>query len=203
MIERQRLLELLEELRTGLSGMERVDDQTRSLLQGMTSDIERILEQEKPASREQLDPVHHDLKEMVLRFETEHRFPWRDARPLGELRQETSAAVYWGAVFGQGRAPGVVTRIEREVQTMKLIERHWRIFDAMGHMETVDGEGVVGEQPLLTPGDSFQYSSGCPLSTPSGIMEGHYTMIDAYDERYEIRIPAFSLDLPGVSRTIN
>lgn len=72
MIERQRLLELLEELRTGLSGMERVDDQTRSLLQGMTSDIERILEQEKPASREQLDPVHHDLKEMVLRFETEH-----------------------------------------------------------------------------------------------------------------------------------
>lgn len=58
-----------------------------------------------------------------LRFETEHRFAWKDARPLDELRQETSAAVYWGAVFGQGRAAGVVTRIEREVQTMKLIER--------------------------------------------------------------------------------
>jgi hypothetical protein len=58
-----------------------------------------------------------------LRFETEHRFAWKDARPLDELRKKTSAAVYWGAVFGQGRAAGRVIRLEREVQTMKLIER--------------------------------------------------------------------------------
>ena len=58
-----------------------------------------------------------------LRFETERRFAWRDARPLNDLQPETSAAVYWGSVFGEGAAAGVVTRIEREVQTMKLIER--------------------------------------------------------------------------------
>ena len=58
-----------------------------------------------------------------LRFETERRFAWRDARALNELQPETSAAVYWGTVFGEGKAAGVVTRIEREVQTLKLIER--------------------------------------------------------------------------------
>lgn len=96
-----------------------------------------------------------------------------------------------------------VTIVNNSDRTLKLLERHWRIFDATGHMETVDGEGVVGEQPLLAPGDSFQYTSGCPLTTSSGIMEGHYTMVDAYDERMDVEIPAFSLDLPHTRRTLN
>ena len=62
---------------------------------------------------------------------------------------------------------------------------------------------MVGEQAELNPGDSFQYTSGCPLSTPSGIMVGRYTMRNAEGELFDIEIPAFSLDLPGTMRTVN
>jgi ApaG protein len=62
---------------------------------------------------------------------------------------------------------------------------------------------VVGEQPRLEPGDSYQYTSGCPLSTPSGIMTGRYTMRNDRDETFEVAIPAFSLDMPGRARTVN
>jgi ApaG protein len=69
----------------------------------------------------------------------------------------------------------------------------------------VRGEGVVGEQPELNPGDSYQYTSGCPLPlpTPSGIMVGRYTMRTDKDETFEVAIPAFSLDLPDLRRTVN
>ena len=85
----------------------------------------------------------------------------------------------------------------------QLLSRYWRITDANGKVEEVHGEGVVGEQPELNPGDSYQYTSGCPLSTPSGIMAGHYTMVDADGRRFDVAIPAFSLDLPNTARTIN
>lgn len=85
----------------------------------------------------------------------------------------------------------------------QLLSRYWRITDANGKVEEVHGEGVVGEQPELNPGDSYQYTSGCPLSTPSGIMAGHYTMVDAEGRRFDVAIPAFSLDLPNTARTIN
>lgn len=86
---------------------------------------------------------------------------------------------------------------------VKLLSRYWHITDGAGHIEEVRGAGVVGEQPELNPGDSYQYTSGCPLATPSGIMVGTYTMRSGSGEVFDIDIPAFSLDIPGNSRTVN
>ena len=86
---------------------------------------------------------------------------------------------------------------------VQLLSRYWRITDGIGRVEEVRGPGVVGEQPELNPGDSFQYTSGCPLTTPSGIMVGSYTMRKADGELLEVAIPAFSLDLPHQGRSVN
>jgi ApaG protein len=86
---------------------------------------------------------------------------------------------------------------------VKLVSRHWVITDGTGHVEEVRGAGVVGDQPELDPGDSYQYTSGCPLSTPSGFMVGRYTMRNQRGELFDVEIPAFSLDLPGKKRTVN
>lgn len=88
-------------------------------------------------------------------------------------------------------------------QPVKLLSRYWRITDGNGHVEEVRGPGVVGDQPALDPGDSYQYTSGCPLTTPSGIMVGRYTMRGDGGTLFEIDIPAFSLDMPGSTRTVN
>ena len=80
--------------------------------------------------------------------------------------------------------------------TLQLKSRHWRITDANGRTEEVRGPGVVGEQPVLEPGKSFTYSSGCPLRTPQGLMVGSYHMVDNDGRSLEIAIPAFSLDSP-------
>ncbi len=80
--------------------------------------------------------------------------------------------------------------------TVQLLRRHWRITDAMGRVQEVQGSGVVGEQPVLQPGDSYEYTSGTPLPTPSGIMVGHYQMETENGERFEVDVPAFSLDSP-------
>lgn len=87
--------------------------------------------------------------------------------------------------------------------TVQLMTRHWIIADAHGRMHEVKGEGVVGEQPILEPGDVFEYTSGCPLATPSGIMRGTYGMVDEFGNSFEVEIPAFSLDSPFAVRTIN
>jgi ApaG protein len=81
-------------------------------------------------------------------------------------------------------------------ETVQLIGRHWRITDARGETHEVRGAGVVGEQPVLEPGDRFDYTSGTPLATPSGIMMGTYQMENERGERFDIAIPAFSLDSP-------
>lgn len=86
---------------------------------------------------------------------------------------------------------------------VQLLSRYWRITDGLGRVEEVRGPGVVGEQPELAPGDSFQYTSGCPLTTSSGIMVGSYTMRGPRGELFEIEIPAFSLDLPDSGRSVN
>lgn len=86
---------------------------------------------------------------------------------------------------------------------VKLLSRYWRITDGMGRVLEVRGAGVVGEQPRLQPGESFQYTSGTPLTTPSGIMVGTYQMITDDGERFDVKIPAFSLDAPGVRRAVN
>lgn len=86
---------------------------------------------------------------------------------------------------------------------IKLLGRYWRITDAGGRVEEVRGAGVVGEQPELQPGDSYQYTSGCPLRTPSGFMVGTYTIKAGDNDVFEIDIPAFSLDLPDTHRSLN
>ena len=95
-----------------------------------------------------------------------------------------------------------ITIENRGSETVTLRSRHWKITDARGRLQEVKGEGVVGEQPTLAPGESFEYTSGVPLSTPSGFMVGTYQMETEGAERFDIAIPAFSLDveLPSQSR---
>ncbi len=88
-------------------------------------------------------------------------------------------------------------------RTVQLLHRHWRITDANGRMEEVKGPGVVGEQPILKPGELFTYTSGCPLTTASGIMAGTYRFVDDLGAKFDVRIPAFSLDSPQVARVLN
>jgi ApaG protein len=83
-------------------------------------------------------------------------------------------------------------------ETVQLLRRTWRITDANGRMQIVQGAGVVGEQPVLEPGESFEYKSGTPLETNSGIMLGTYHMISTSSgQPFDVAIPAFSLDSPG------
>lgn len=86
---------------------------------------------------------------------------------------------------------------------VQLINRYWHITNAVGMVEEVSGEGVVGEQPVIEPGDQFDYTSGCPLDTPSGIMVGHYEMRSETGEMLKVAIPAFSLDLPDAEPVFN
>ena len=88
-------------------------------------------------------------------------------------------------------------------EAVRLRSRHWRITDGNGRTEEVKGAGVVGKQPTLKPGETFSYTSGCPLSTTSGIMVGTYQMQDEKGEIFSIAIPAFSLDLPDARRSVN
>ena len=96
-----------------------------------------------------------------------------------------------------------VTIYNQSESAVKLLSRYWHITDGTGKVEEVSGPGVVGDQPDLGPGDSYQYTSGCPLPTPSGIMVGRYTMRNDKGEMFEVDIPAFSLDLPGKPRSLN
>ena len=81
-------------------------------------------------------------------------------------------------------------------ETVQLLSRYWRITNALGALQEVRGDGVVGEQPVLEPGQSFEYTSGTPLSTSSGIMGGNYQMISSGGKNFNINIPTFSLDSP-------
>ncbi|MBK19189.1 MAG: Co2+/Mg2+ efflux protein ApaG [Rhodospirillaceae bacterium] len=95
-------------------------------------------------------------------------------------------------------------KIENDgMEPVQLLNRHWRITDARGQLQEVKGEGVVGEQPTLKPGEAFEYTSGTPLATPSGIMFGSYEMETNTGERFDIDIPAFSLDSPYQARQLN
>jgi ApaG protein len=99
---------------------------------------------------------------------------------------------------------GYRVRIEnRGENAVQLLARHWRITDAKGREVEVKGEGVVGEQPLLEPGESFQYTSGTPLPTPTGIMTGSYQMIASDGRTFNVKIPTFSLDAPEARRSLH
>src|SRR6187399_3034968 len=96
-----------------------------------------------------------------------------------------------------------ITLTNRGGETVQLKTRHWRITDANGRLQEVRGAGVVGEEPVLKPGQSYEYTSGVPLPTPSGFMVGTYGMVTNSGERFDVDIPAFSLDTPQQQRTIN
>ena len=91
----------------------------------------------------------------------------------------------------------------QSTETVQLKTRHWRITDASGRVQDVRGAGVVGEEPVIKPGGSFEYTSGVPLPTPSGFMVGTYGMVSDAGERFDIEVPAFSLDGPEEKRTVN
>jgi ApaG protein len=81
---------------------------------------------------------------------------------------------------------------------VQLLTRRWIITDGRGALHTVEGEGVVGEQPLVLPGASYDYVSGCPLSTPTGTMQGSYRMVRADGDLFDVDIPRFALTAPAV-----
>jgi len=83
------------------------------------------------------------------------------------------------------------------------MNRYWKIIDSNGTKQEVRGEGVVGEQPVLNPGERFEYTSGTPLTTPSGFMEGYYEMENNKGVKFEVYIPQFSLDSPFTSKKLN
>ena len=86
---------------------------------------------------------------------------------------------------------------------VQLLSRHWIITDADNDVQEVRGEGVVGEQPVLTPGDAFKYTSGTPLATPSGMMMGAYEMETQDGNYFDVAVPAFSLDSPHERVNLN
>jgi ApaG protein len=88
-------------------------------------------------------------------------------------------------------------------ETVQLLSRHWMITNARGELTEVKGAGVVGEQPVLKPGESYEYTSGAPLNTTSGMMGGAYQMESESGERFDIEIPTFSLDSPNQGVRLN
>src|SRR5271167_539948 len=88
-------------------------------------------------------------------------------------------------------------------ETVQLLSRHWMITNARGELTEVKGPGVVGEQPILKPGQRFEYTSGAPLNTASGMMGGAYQMVSEGGERFDIEIPTFSLDRPNQGLFLN
>ena len=92
-------------------------------------------------------------------------------------------------------------RLENEgPMAVQLLTRHWLITDGRGARHEVEGEGVVGEQPVIEPGGAYDYVSGCPLATPTGAMEGSYRMIGEDGSTFDVAIPKFALIAPAVAR---
>jgi ApaG protein len=96
-----------------------------------------------------------------------------------------------------------VTIENRGPESVQLLSRYWNITDGTGHMKEVRGPGVVGAQPVIAPGETFRYTSGCPLATASGLMSGRYQMKAASGEAFEAEIPTFLLESPHERRQIH
>jgi ApaG protein len=129
------------------------------------------------------EPLHASSSEAVtndVRIEVESRYAPEHSQPV----ESEWFFHYTVRISNQGR------------ETVQLVSRHWIITDATGHVEEVRGAGVVGEQPVLRPGESFQYTSGCPLKTKTGVMRGTYQMVTAGGERFDVRIAPFALHEP-------
>ena len=96
-----------------------------------------------------------------------------------------------------------VTIDNQSDEKVQLKNRYWKIIDSNGSEQEVRGEGVVGEQPILNPGERFEYTSGTPLSTPSGFMGGYYEMETTEGKKFDAVIPQFSLDSPFIKNNLN
>ena len=147
---------------------------------------------------------------MVKEVSRESEGPWRSGATYSQTTRHLTVTVEPTFLEEQSSPAenqfvwAYRVRIENHgSQTVQLLRRHWRITDALGRVHEVKGPGVVGEQPVLRPGDSYEYTSGTPLSTPSGIMSGSYQMESDEGEHFDIIIPAFSLDSPHQPRRIN
>lgn len=117
-----------------------------------------------------------------------------EPRYMAERSEPTEQRFFWAytvEIANSTKAP------------VQILARHWIITDQNGKREDVRGLGVVGEQPLIEPGESFTYTSGCPLPTPSGVMVGSYEAIGEDGKVFQVAIPAFSLDIPGERRVLN
>jgi ApaG protein len=132
-----------------------------------------------PGLLSQLSPISDAITNNV-RVEVLSRYSPENSQPL----QDTWVFQYTVRITNQGSEP------------VQLISRHWIITDAFEHTEEVQGPGVVGEQPTLAPGESFKYSSWCPLKTPMGMMHGTYQMVSAGGHRFDIEIAPFGLKAP-------
>lgn len=117
-----------------------------------------------------------------------------EPRFLPEHSSEEQRRYVWSYTIGIRNLSEVAVRLRT---------RHWVITNALGETEEVRGPGVVGEQPLIEPGATYSYTSGCPLTTPSGIMVGSYVMERPDGSQFTLAIPAFSLDLPDSRPTFN
>jgi len=115
-------------------------------------------------------------------------------RFLPERSSETEGYYFWAYTIGIKN---------HGAETVQLKTRHWRITDGNGRLQEVRGAGVVGEEPVLKPGESYEYTSGVPLQTSSGFMLGSYGMVSESGEQFDIEVPAFSLDAPASKRVLN
>ena len=138
------------------------------------------------------DMMRHDLERAARMYRAVTRQIEVTVEPnfLPERSSAERCEFFWSYTI-------VITNTGEE--TVQLRTRHWIITDASGRKQEVRGEGVVGEQPVLAPGERFEYTSGVPLPTASGIMTGRYQMVTDSGEHFEIDIPTFSLE----SRTLN
>ena len=130
----------------------------------------------------------------VPRHHPRHRGPGDPARSSSERSSPENGYYFWAYT---------IEITNRGPATVQLKTRHWKITDAHGKLQEVRGAGVVGETPTLEPGESFEYTSGVPLPTPSGFMRGSYGMVTANGEDFDIEIPAFSLDSAQSKPTLN
>jgi ApaG protein len=140
--------------------------------------------------------MRHDLERTVHMYRAVTRQIEVTVEPnfLPERSSAENRQYFWSYTI-------VITNTGAE--TVQLQSRHWIITDATGHQENVRGEGVIGEQPVLAPGERFEYTSGVPLPTASGIMTGRYQMVSESGEQFEIDVPTFSLDCPDSKRVLN
>jgi ApaG protein len=143
-----------------------------------------------------LDMIRRDIERMsrMYRAITRHIEVTVEPNFLPERSSIEKCQYFWSYTIA-------ITNTGNE--TVQLRTRHWIITDASGRRQEVRGEGVVGEQPVLGPGQRFEYTSGVPLQTPSGFMTGRYQMESESGEQFEIEVPTFSLDSPENKRTLN